>query len=116
MMRGSLSNTLLPTLWVHSDVLIRCTGRRLLIGPKKYELLNQDWLWGVSYFVQPVVVFVGETPNKLLNDYPYIVFPDFYACRDALRRDTRAVEMVTTNEAWVSGEIVSFSNNLKRYC
>lgn len=116
MIRGSLSNNLLPTLWVHSDVLIECQGRKLFIGPKKYSLKNQSWLWSISYFVKPLVVFIGDSPNKLLQDYEYLVFNNFQECKDALRRDSRAVELVVNDPTLVSHEVVLFSPSIKRYC
>ena len=116
MMRGQIANTLHPTLWVHSDVLLEYTGRKLYVGPKTYKLTNQSWLWAISYFVKPVIVYINEQPNKLLADYEHIVFNNFNECKDALRRDHRAVELVVVDPMLTCHEVTLFTSSIKRYC
>ena len=116
MMRGSITNTLNPTLWVHSDVLLEPKGRRFFIGAPVYETKNMSWLWGVSHFAQPVVIYIGSKPQDILKDYPHRVFATFNECRDALRRDIRAIELVVADTALVCSDCTLFDPNLKRYC
>jgi len=116
MMRGSIANTLSPTLWIHSDCVLKYEGRVFLVGPKKYALQNESWLWGVSYLLRPVIVYIGQEPNKLLSDYDSLTFDTFAECRDALRRNHRAVEMVVNDPALVTSETVLYTSSLKRYC
>lgn len=115
MIRGSITNTLNSTLWVHSDVLLEPKGRRFLIGAPIYKTKNMGWLWGVSYFAQPIVIYIGVKPKDLLNDYQHLVFTTFNECRDALRRDIRAIELVVADTALVCSDCTLFDPNLKRY-
>ena len=116
MILGSISNTLHPTLWVHSDVLVEYVGRKFLIGAKQYQAINQSWLWSISYFVRPVVVYIDAKPNSLLSDYDHLIFGSFQECRDALRRDLRAVELVVADPMLVCHNVTLFSPSIKRYC
>lgn len=116
MMRGSLSNTLSPTLWIHSDVLLLKGKRVLLIGPYRYSVQREDWLWAISYFLRPVIIYVGEKPNSLLLEYDHLCFDTFAEAKTALRRDQRAVEMVVNNPTLVCDGCTLFEPNIKRYC
>ena len=115
MLRGSLSNTQSPTIWIHSDVLIREDGRVLLVGPKKYKVIRKDWLWAISYFVKPVIVYIDTAQHIDLIDYDKLFFDSFNECKDALRRDQRAVELVVEDPNLVSRDIVLYSTNTGKY-
>lgn len=116
MMRGSIANTVVPTLWIHSDCVLTSKGRWFKIGKKQYTLKNQSWLWGVTYLLKPIIVYIDEEPNSLLSDYEYLTFKTFTECRDALRRDHRAVELVVINPSLVCSDTILFTPSLKRYC
>jgi len=116
MIRGSIANTLSPTLWIHSDCVLEYKGRFLYIGKKQYALKNESWLWGVTYLLRPIIVYIDETPNSLLADFDHLTFETFNECRDALRRNHRAVEMVVNDVNLVCSETVLFTSSLKRYC
>ena len=116
MMRGNIANTVVPTLWIHSDCVLEYTGRWLYIGTKQYSKKNESWLWGVSYLLRPVIVYIDQEPNKLLSEYDSLQFTNFKECRDALRRNHRAVEMVVADPNLVCSETVLFTSSLKRYC
>lgn len=116
MMRGSIANTLSPTLWIHSDCLIEYKGRWMRIGKKQYALKNESWLWGVTYLLRPVIIYINEEPNQLLSDFDSLTFDTFSECRDALRRNHRAVEMVVADPLLVCTDTVLFTSSLKRYC
>ena len=116
MMRGSLSNTLSSTLWIHSDVLLRQGKRVLFVGPHRYTTQRDSWLWAVSYLLKPVVIYIGNKPHPLLDDYDHLYFDDFSQARTALRRDYRAVEMVVNDPSLVCDGCTLFESNLKRYC
>ena len=116
MRRGSLSNTLNPTLWVHSEVLLKQGKRILFVGPHRYTTQREDWLWAISYFLQPVVIYVGTKPNILLDDYDHLYFDNFAEARTALRRDLRAVEMVVNDPLLVCDGCTLYESNIKRYC
>ena len=116
MMRGRIANTLSPTLWIHSDCVLKYEGRFMFIGPKKYSLKNESWLWGVTYILRPVIIYIEQEPNNLLSDYDNLTFDTFAECRNALRRNHRAVEMVVADPNLVTQDTVLFTPSLKRYC
>mgnify|MGYP003145283782 CR=1 FL=1 len=116
MMRGDIANVLVPTLWIHSDVVLEYKGRWMKIGKKQYQLKNESWLWGVSYILRPVIIYIDEKPNSLLSDYDHMTFDTLIECRDALRCNQRAVEMVVTDPNMVSHDIVLYTPSLQRYC
>ena len=115
MYKGSLSNTQLPSLWVHSDVLLTEGSRLFFIGPRKVVLRHQDWLWSVSYFVKPVIVYINTKKSDLLQDYNSLVFENFNECRSSLYRSQRAVELVVVDPSLVCRDVVLFNSNVSRY-
>lgn len=116
MMKGSLSNTLLPSVWIHSDVLVEEKGRLFKIGPMTYGLRRRDWLWALSYFVKPIVIYIDRKPLKILSELDSLHFSTFSECKDALRRSYRAVELIVDDPQLVCGDVVLFNQNIKRYC
>lgn len=116
MMRGQIANTVSPTLWIHSDCVLEYKGRWWFIGTKQFSLKNESWLWGVSYLLRPVIVYIDEPPNPLLREYDHLTFDTFASCREALRRNHRAVEMVVNDRSLVTDCTVLFTSSLRRYC
>ena len=115
MYKGDISNTESPTLWVHSNVLIREDGRMFFIGPKKYKVIRKDWLWSVSYFAKPIIIYINTARHIDLIDYRSLCFSDFNECKEALRRDQRAIEMVVENPNLVSRDIVLYQPTAGKY-
>lgn len=116
MIRGSIANNLPPTLWVHTSVLYKYEGRILKIGPHKYVSQREGWLWGLTYFVKPVIIHTDDkTSPKLFPDYEHKKFRSFAQARDELRRDMRAIEMVVDDLSLVCTGCVPFNPNLRRY-
>lgn len=116
MMRGDIANVLVPTLWIHSDVVLEYKGRWMKIGKKQYQLKNESWLWGVTYLLQPIIIYINESPNSLLKDFNHLTFESLTECRDALRCNHRAVEMVVADPMLVTHDIVLYTPSLQRYC
>jgi hypothetical protein len=115
MLKGSLANTHLPSLWVHSDVLLKDEGRRFLIGPKIKTVQHKDWLWAISYFVKPILVYIDSDINPLLKDYDSLSFVNFNECRESLYRSQRSVELVVVDPKLVCRDVVLFNKNVSRY-
>ena len=115
MIKGDLANTLPMTLWIHSEVLLEYQGRKLLIGPKKYLLKRQDWLWSMTYFLKPVIIYIDEEPNPLLSGYECKRFDTMRSCIHNLRQSKRAVHLVVDNPIHLTDDVVLFDYDIKRY-
>ena len=116
MIRGALSNTLSPSLWVHSEVLLTHGKRYLLIGPKRETVHRLNWLWAVSHFAKPVIIYIDRAPSPLLKDYDHLRFDTFTQCKESLRRDYRAVEIVVDDPNLACDVASLYNPNIKRYC
>jgi len=115
MIKGNLSNTLPMTLWVHSNVLLESKGRRFFVGPKKYMLKRQDWLWSITYFVKPVIIYINESPNYLLSDYESKHFETMHSCIHNLRQSKRAIHLIVDDPIYLTDDVVLFDYDIKRY-
>lgn len=114
MLRGSIGNTLSPSVWVHSDVVLQYAGRMFFVGPKKYEVIRSDFLWALSERVKPIIVYINQEPNRQLVDYEHLRFNNFNECRETLRRDQRVIEMVVDDPTLVSNYFVQYTASLSR--
>jgi len=115
MFKGDLANTTNPTLWVHSDVLIKTGKRFLFIGPKKRKIIRKDWLWSVSYFARPIIIYIDTPIHQDLFEYDSLYFSNFNACKDALRVDQQAIELVVDDPFLLSKDIVLYQPNTGKY-
>lgn len=116
MIRGSITNTLPPTLWIHSSVVLVPKGKFMLVGPMTYDTQRLGWLWGISHFVQPIIIYIDQKPSKDLSDWPHLCFDSISDARTHLNRDLRAIEMVVNDSNLVCSNCVLYTHNLKRYC
>lgn len=114
MLRGSIGNTFSPSVWVHSEVVLKYVGRKLLIGPKKYEVIREGFLWSLSERVKPIIIYIDQDPIAILKDYDHLTFKNIYDCRETLRTDQRVIEMVVCDPSLVSTNIVQYTASLPR--
>lgn len=115
MIKGDLSNTLQMTLWIHSEVVLEDQGRRFLIGPKRYLLKRQDWLWSVSHFLKPVIIYIDTKPSPLLDGFEYKTFKTMSSCINNLRQSKRAVHLIVDDPIHLTDEVVLFDYDIKKY-
>jgi len=115
MIKGNLSNTMSMTIWIHSEVLLDYKGRTLYVGPKKYLLKRQDWLWAITCLIKPVIIYIKEEPNKLLSGYESKQFETMQDCIQNIRHSKRAVHLVVDNPLHLTDDVVLFDYNIKRY-
>ena len=104
MYKGDLSNTTQPHIWVHSDVVVEYTGRKFYVGPKQYELINQSWLWSLTYFAKPIIIYINQ-PVFIGLTYESKIFDSFQQVKDELRLDNRVLEMIVADPSMVSNNI-----------
>lgn len=116
MYKGNLSNNTSRTLWIHSEVLLEPAGKQFLFfGKSKFVKKKENWLWAVSYFLRPVIIYIDEKPNDLLSEFDHKVFNSFADCRTHLMRDRRAVELVVEDPNLVCDGVSLFENSIRKY-
>ena len=94
--------------------LFKYVGRKLLIGPKKYEVIREGFLWSLSERVKPIIIYIDQDPIAILKDYDHLTFKNIYDCRETLRTDQRVIEMVVCDPSLVSTNIVQYTASLPR--
>ena len=109
MYKGNLSNTTQPHIWVHSDVVVKCLGRKFYVVPKQYELINQSWLWSLTYFATPIIIYINQ-PKFIGLTYESIIFDSFQQAKDELRLDNRVSEMIVADPSLVCTDINLYDN------
>lgn len=116
MIRGALSNNLQPSLWIDSKVLLTTRKRKWLPFLSEEQLRRESWLWAVSYFTQPIIIYIDTKPSRLLHDYQSMSFVSYADCRQALSKDLRAVELIVDDPAHVGRDCTLYTPDiLKRY-
>jgi|13_taG_2_1085334.scaffolds.fasta_scaffold09581_7 hypothetical protein len=110
MFKGDLANTTQPHIWVHSDVVVKLVGRKFFIGPKKYELVNQSWLWSLTYFATPIIIYINQ-PKFIGMTYESLIFNSFQEAKEAMRIDNRVLEMIVVDRSLVSSNVNLYSKN-----
>ncbi len=109
MFKGNLANTTQPQIWVHSDVVLKALGRKYIVGPRQYELINQSWLWSLTYFATPVIIYINQ-PIFIGLTYQSYIFDSFQKAKDELRLDNRVLEMVVVDPLLVCTNISLYDN------
>lgn len=111
MMRGKISNTTSPTVWVMSEIVLEQKPRFFFFGTQEV-LKREDWLWKVNEGYEAVIIHIGRSESSALSDYSQKIFKSFQEAVSAFRSDMRAGLFIVEDTAQTSPpEIVAYSRS-----